>query len=275
LNAEVPRLAKGRSWLHLAVQVLAKTCQPTAFEHAPLSRLVPFLGLSIRRVGPFLIAYRPQTADEPVIDHSFENDIFFAWVPEYTPLSGHTIIDVGAHIGDFALLAARKVHPGTVYAIEPSSDNCRILSINVLLNAAKNVIVERLALAATDGTARLYHYEDPSETWAHTITSRLDFAHEAVRTETLASFLQRRNISRVHFAKFNCEGAEFPILMSASPGILGRFDVMLVLYHVDLVAGFRLTDLLEHLRASGFATRIRDTEEERGWILAIKSDAAR
>jgi hypothetical protein len=70
--------------------------------------------------GGFEVAYRSRTTDEDVIAHSFDHDIFFTGVPEYRPAEDHTIIDVGAHIGIFSLLAASKVPRGKVYAIEAS-----------------------------------------------------------------------------------------------------------------------------------------------------------
>jgi hypothetical protein len=63
--------------------------------------------LEIDSYDGFEVIYRKGTADENVIGHSFENDIFFSGIPEYQPEDGHVIIDLGAHIGTFSLLASR------------------------------------------------------------------------------------------------------------------------------------------------------------------------
>lgn len=89
--------------------------------------------LAITSFGEFSIAYRQGTADEKVISHSFDNDIFFPGVSEYQPTPGDVVIDVGAHIGTFSMLAASKVPAGLVYAIEASSETFSYLRINASL----------------------------------------------------------------------------------------------------------------------------------------------
>ena len=73
------------------------------------------------------------------------------------------------------------------------------------------------------------------------------------------------------FAKFNCEGAEFPILMSADQLTLSKFDKMLVLYHCDLVSGASERVLHEKLQHCGFRTSTRNQTEDRGWMIATRS----
>jgi FkbM family methyltransferase len=234
-----------------------------------LCRLIErFSDLTVRNVSGFHIAHRRGTADDQVLGHSFDNDIFLSWVPEYRPRPGDTVMDVGAHIGDFSLLAASFVRPGLVYAIEPGQENAQLLLLNKLLNDADNVCVEPLALERIDGLVTLYHFEDEWDTWAHTTTKSLGFRQEQVRAETLRHFFARRHIARVDFAKFNCEGAEFPILIGSSGGVLRTIERMLVLYHADLVDGACLEELIRHVRASGFRVRVRDLREDRGWLFA-------
>lgn len=78
--------------------------------------------LSIGEYGAFTVAYRQGTADEDALDDSLEHDIFFPGMPEYKPQPADIIIDVGAHIGAFSLLAASKVARGRVFAIEASNE---------------------------------------------------------------------------------------------------------------------------------------------------------
>jgi hypothetical protein len=80
-------------------------------------------GLIIGSFGGFEIAYRKNTADKPVIEETIDKDIFFSGVPEYQPNEEHVIIDIGAHIGTFSLLASSKARRGKVYAVEASEDS--------------------------------------------------------------------------------------------------------------------------------------------------------
>jgi FkbM family methyltransferase len=221
--------------------------------------------LDITSLGGFEIAYRRATTDEEVFSYSFDHDAFFAGVPEYRPAEDHVIIDVGAHIGTFSLLAASKVPQGQVYAIEASRQTFNLLRINVALNQASNIDVSHLALTDKLGTSTLYHHTGH---WGHTIVKPLSGYGETVATDSLANFLQSKNISRCHFIKLNCEGAEFPILLAAPVDVLQRFDRMLILYHCDLVPPLSEQDLVAHLQGSGFDTTIREETQERGWIIA-------
>src|SRR4051812_24781816 len=50
--------------------------------------------LNIGSFGGFLVAYREGTADEAVINHSFDNDIYFRTL-RYEPQEDHIIMDIG------------------------------------------------------------------------------------------------------------------------------------------------------------------------------------
>lgn len=74
---------------------------------------------------------------------------------------GDTVLDVGANIGWFSVIASRLVGPrGTVFAIEPDPLNADLLRDNLLRNSCANVIVEQVAAGGGAGTARLYHSAD-------------------------------------------------------------------------------------------------------------------
>ena len=236
-------------------------------------RLLPRRGpdgpstLAIGRLGRFEIAHRRGTADEQVIEES-QDDLFFAGVPEYQPAAGHVIVDIGAHIGTFALSASAKVGPsGQVHAIEASADSFNMLRINVALNHAENVAVHHLAIADTNGTCTLYH---DNGNWGHSMVKRLSASSEQASCSTLAHFLETCGIQHCDFMKFNCEGAEFPILLATPPEVLRRTRAMLVLYHCDLWEKNTPADLVAHLERSGFQCTFRNRSEKRGWLVATR-----
>jgi FkbM family methyltransferase len=232
--------------------------------------------LNIGNFGDFVVAYREGTADEPVIDQSFKNDIYFAEMA-YRPRDDDVLVDVGAHIGTFSLLAASKVPSGLVYAIEPSRESYNYLRLNVELNHAKNIKPICLALAGEKGEAFLHHDDG---NWGHSIMrrfsvlssvgNRVSLGGEKVPSDTLAGFMRGHGITGLDFIKFNCEGAEFPIILHTPSEILGRIRNMLVLYHLDLAPGYSLDGLVGHLHASGFRTEFRYRTDARGWIIATR-----
>ena len=221
--------------------------------------------MNIRSIRPFTVAYRGGTADESVLAHSFDHDIFFAGVPELNPGNDAVFIDIGAHIGTFSLFSASKAKAGRVYAIEASRETFNYLKVNAALNPDLPISVFHLAMADHDGEVTLHH---DRKNWGHTITKKLSAAGERVEAMTLTTFIQTQKIEHVDFIKFNCEGAEFQILMSTPVETLRKFEMMLVLYHLDLVNDYSLADLLDKLAAAGFTTSVRNQEQGRGWVLA-------
>jgi FkbM family methyltransferase len=216
----------------------------------------------------FTVAFRPESSDEAVIAHSFENDIFLNGVPEYQPQSSHTVLDVGAHLGDFSLLLSRRV--ARVYSVEARRETFALLQANLFLNGVSNVVADHAALGDKNGYAQLYLATE-GESWGDSTTFNFNGPAERVPFLTLERYLFERNIAQVDFAKFNCEGAEFPILMSADQQTLSKFGTMLVLYHCDLVSGGKEKMLHEKLGQCGFTTTTRNQTQDRGWIIATRA----
>jgi FkbM family methyltransferase len=215
----------------------------------------------------FEVAYRGGTADESVLKDSFANDIFYRGVPEYRPGPRDTILDIGAHIGTFALLSARLAPAGRIIAVEASRETFNYLRINAALNGFAHLKALHYAVADKRGTARLYYHRG---NWGHSIMAPLSARGEEVPTIPLADVLSSEQIDRVDFIKFNCEGAEFPILMATPLDVLARIDRMLVLYHGDLSQAYTLEGLEQRLASAGFKCSRRNIEPNapRGWLWA-------
>jgi FkbM family methyltransferase len=223
---------------------------------------------SIVKIGSFSrfeMAYRQGTADESVLDDSFDHDIFFRGVPEYQPQPEDVIIDVGSHIGTFAVLAASMAPRGCVYAIEACQDSFTLLRLNRALNRAENLSAHHLALADRRGTCTLYY---DTGNWGHSVVRQTSGASETVECCTLPQFFEDNAIGTCDFIKFNCEGAEFPVLLASPAGLLRRIRMLLVLYHCDLWPANPVEELVSHLESSGFECTIRNRTGYRGWIVA-------
>jgi FkbM family methyltransferase len=69
---------------------------------------------------------------------------------------GMTVVDVGANLGYFTLLASRLVGPaGRVIAVEPNSDNCRLLLSSLQDQGLTNI--DLLPVACDTGTGWAYY----------------------------------------------------------------------------------------------------------------------
>lgn len=82
----------------------------------------------------------------------FETEIFKGLIKP-----GMTVVDIGANIGYYSLLAAKLVGTsGKVYAFEPFNDTCDILTRSIAVNRMKNVTLVRKAVTNKIGNTRLY-----------------------------------------------------------------------------------------------------------------------
>lgn len=260
--ARFPQSVRDRLWL--TRQWMLRVLSGEAFKRRKPDR---HSALKIERFGNFEIVFRGETADEEVMNHSFEKDIFFPAVPEYHPQPGDTIVDVGAHIGTFSLLAAQRVAPGIVHAIEASLDSFHFLRLNVALNDYPNIHAHHFAIAANDGVATLSH---DNGNWGHSTVARLSKSAEPVPAKSLKSFLDSAGIDNCQFMKFNCEGAEFPALLAASNETLRKVGRYLIFYHCDLWKENTESDLVAHFQQAGFTCSILNKKAKRGWLVAVR-----
>jgi len=170
---------------------------------------------------------------------------------------GWTIVDIGAGLGDFTIDAARKAPGGVVHAYEPFPGSFELLGQNVALNGVDNARVYNLAISAEAGTLTLY--TDPSEAVMHHAAAyaRQDGAAEIqVPTIPLDRVFDELNLARCDFMKIDCEGAEYEILMNASPATLKRIVHICLEYH-DGFTSYTHADLVRFLEGQGFAITLQ------------------
>ena len=225
-----------------------------------------------KNINNLKVFYRAGTSDELVIQETFYDHIFEKGFPEYQPKEDDVIIDIGAHIGTYSLVVSQQLKKGTVYAFEPCLDTFTLLQKNAEENAIKNIIPLKIALSDSIGTTTLF-YDIENGNWGHSIVKSFSSEGEVVETSTLANFFETNNINRCDFIKFNCEGAEFKILLATPVDVLKRVKHMLVLFHLDLTDEYTIEQLLNHLAAAGFYTEIRQRshDSKRGWLIVIKA----
>jgi FkbM family methyltransferase len=136
---------------------------------------------------------------------------------------GDVCLDIGAHIGYYALLAARLVGPrGRVYAFEPSPENYQSLRVNVELNALRNVTTVELAVGEEERRAVLYEGA-PYNTGVTTLSPVLAAKDPTPGRETMVdvgpvtSVVPPEDLARVRVIKIDVEWHEIEVLRSLAP----------------------------------------------------------
>lgn len=138
---------------------------------------------------------------------------------------GATVIDVGAHVGYYTLLASMLAgESGSVWAFEPEPTNAAFLRRHMYLNHCRNVHVEEVAVSSSSGQGRFVCGKGSG-------TGRLDKTGEMeVRTVRLADFCASRGI-RPTALKIDVEGAEVEVLDGARDLIRSERPVIFLSTH--------------------------------------------
>ena len=143
-------------------------------------------------------------------------------------MPGDTVIDIGANIGSFSLLASKKVGPsGRVIALEPEEANYRQLQRNIELNNATNIVPKRLAVGGMEGTVKLF--SDSSSSLFSSIFDLVDdknisIAVQKIQMTTLEKLMRVENIDTCNYLKLDCEGAEHDIISNLSAELSMRIN---------------------------------------------------
>lgn len=202
-----------------------------SFLGTGIDKKIPFLVTLYKRVYAFVASEGEVTVPIPlglrlmVSTKDSGLGMYLRTQNEFEPLQtsrflkqvkkGDVVMDIGANIGYYTILASKKVGPsGKVYAFEPYSKNLTLLKKNIALNTCTNVVV--VAEAVSDTSAKKPFEVDR----ANPGESRLA-AHKSkksdmlVTTITLDSFLKREKIKKADVIKMDIEGAEIQAILGA------------------------------------------------------------
>ena len=153
---------------------------------------------------------------------------------------GQHALDIGAHIGFFAMHMAAVVGPaGSVTAFEPFPRNADLLERSIAENRFEAIVtLHRAAVAATPGTARLAFARETLNTGGAFLvpedrTAPTDLTTDAVPTVALDQLRLPRPVA---FVKMDVEGAEPQVIAGARQVLASDRPVILSEIHVAQLA---------------------------------------
>jgi len=168
---------------------------------------------------------------------------------------GYNVIDAGAHIGYYALMAAhrlRQVGAGLVFAFEPHPINFADLQRNQQLNNMSNLIL--IQKAAADQTTQMRLFSSPLS-GCHSLR-QFPFHSNSYEIEctTLDDFMDTHKEAKIGLIKLDVEGAELPALRGAQRLI--ERDKPYIMYEEvedrDRAFGYEIKDLRSFLESLGY-----------------------
>ena len=145
--------------------------------------------------------------------------------------TGDTFVDVGAHVGYFAILASKLVGNGQVISIEPTPTILSALKNNVEINQCSNVIIYECAVGENEGKAYLYLSNSSTQlnSLAHVPWA---FKRIEIDVKTLDSILKHPP----DLVKIDAEGYEYEILLGGRKSILEHGAYLILEYNKGILA---------------------------------------
>ena len=202
------------------------------------------------------------SSDDPVVRNDAKQLSYFARHVR----AGDFVLDVGGHIGQYAVLFGGLVGPtGRVVTFEPDSDAHQTLRQNLALNHFQNrVTIEEMALFDSDSEHTFYsrHADSMSSLMRSGLGSNANDAEvrsASVTTMTIDSYLARHGLPSPQFVKLDVEGAEINILRGGS-SILKSGTTIVCELHPYAWPEYKTSfeELLQIVRAAGRSIRYLD-----------------
>ena len=177
---------------------------------------------------------------------------------------GMNVVDIGANVGYYTLLAARRVGPhGKVYAFEPGPQDFKLLTGNLQLNGYENVIAIQKAVSNETGTASFFL--SPRGSTAHSLLPSRDYSKEtiAIETVTLDEFFEKARSPAIQVIKMDIEGWEIEALDGMRRTIIGNNQLTMIVEFIPwllLSRGMSALALTDKLMELGFTISVVDEE---------------
>jgi FkbM family methyltransferase len=240
------------------LQRLLGKCRQVAsfFRHTHTPLILSLDALRMKRTGSFVavsmeglkLALKPRESFT-FYENLIRRDYFGGGIvlkPDFT------VVDIGANIGAFSILAASIVGPrGRVFSFEPVPETFERLRQNVALNGLDNVVCRRAAIDDKDGVLNLQVSRISHLSTAHLYDRNgVDQAPLKVPCLTLGTVFSDNQIDHVNLMKIDCEGSEYGIIETLTPEVAAR--IYQIAMEVHPVPGKSPGKLKATLEALGF-----------------------
>jgi FkbM family methyltransferase len=171
---------------------------------------------------------------------------------------GDTVIDCGAHVGLFTLLAARCVGPsGRVLAIEPNPDSATLLRRNVdaLGESVARIDIVQAAAASAAGSLTLHAGAGRNSAYSSAVAAVEHADNVRVAAITIDDLLRERGVNLAALLKIDVEGAELDVWKGCAAAIRNNRLPLIMVEFTEAnqrAAGLATMDLIHAWEADGY-----------------------
>lgn len=182
------------------------------------------------------------------------------------------VVDIGAAIGEFTVLAGQKASSGQVYAFEPNPNSLKILNQNLIANNLTNVHTFELGVWSRPCQLCL-NLEGGEPLQAQSLqggTSKQQLSFQAI---TISDIINEITKKPIDLLKLDCEGAEYEILLSCNAETLTQLKRIVMEYH-DLGGQKTHLTLEKFLTGQGFHiySQVNPVHAEIGYLYAQRAE---
>ncbi len=150
---------------------------------------------------------------------------FGVWEPNLTQFikrrmdetPDRTFVDVGANIGYFSTLVAKRYPNASVVSIEAFPPTVNKLRANIDRNALKNVRIIAAAASDASGEMELFYAGNLNEGATTSVQGKYASAPVTVPSKPLADLLSEEEIASARIIKIDVEGAEWSVVAGLAP----------------------------------------------------------
>jgi len=161
------------------------------------------------RKGAFLFLGNDQIDDIILKDLNGRlQSVYFP--PELLLQDDEVVFDVGGHHGIFAMELAAVFPRCRIYSFEPDHTSAIYFKLNQFLNRKSNVRLIEAALGLVSEDAYMIQSDEGS--WGNYVESRPVDHAKKIKILSVEDVVSSYSITKIKFAKFNAEGAEFSVL---------------------------------------------------------------
>lgn len=211
--------------------------------------------IQIKRYG-LKLWIRPFSLDWFIMKEIFEHEVYHVKVSE-----GTRVLDVGGHIGLFALYCAQR--GAYVKSYEPESQNIRLFEMNLASNPtlSAHIMLERKAVWKRNNWRFWYPTRNEGN------NSLIPYSHK-INPQLIQCVRIDQEIQDCDLLKLDVEGAEYEIIEDL-PSLPKQISIE---YHTHGNLRGRVDALKERLRQDGFNSSTKDFGVN-GYIYGIKTSS--
>lgn len=204
----------------------------------------------------------------------YESDNFEFLTDSCRP--GAVIIDIGAHIGLFSVIASQVTgQKGKVYAFEPAPSTFQLLQKTLSINHNQSVI-ETFQKAVGRGIGKITFFisDGAADNGNSLVNYKEDRPLHGIEVDVTSvdAFVKEKKLNRLDFIKIDVEGAEYDTLRGAAETLQNLRPVCIVAIHPEaiLAKGDRLEDIYDFIVSQRYRIMLNKKEFSKAALLTNK-----